>query len=499
MRKSLREKLAEAKREGAPQQAVAGFDGILKLLLGGDPRPTQYKFITDTERLKAYKGPAGCAKTSTLVSGGLLRALFSPGSKGLIARQDYNDLLGTTGLRAQEMIDRLPPGILLERDKSPPMRWWIRPIPRRDPVTGETVDTPSMITFMGLKDSLGSYEFDWAAVDEADETDEARIHEITTRLRHTKAFMPNYALSLAFNPPDKTHWLYTACTGKDFQEKAVAPPWLKLYEPIPNENAINLKAGYYEELTRTLPEDMKQRLVDGEWGSTFLGAPVYRPFKYAVHVRDGLAFDPQRPLLRGWDFGYYRPACVWAQFTWQGHLLILKEYLGHQMDAAEFARRCKALTAEWFPVHGGVVDFGDPAVVQKKDTGRTLSVLSAEGIQMRFRSSLIHEGVEIIRRLLNTMIDGAPAIQFDRRGAPITVQAMRGGYHLDDKVPEGGANSKGLKPKKDGFFEHIADALRYLVLNVVGGGGYSASGGSGGSSSGGAGNLPTDVSYDPAA
>jgi hypothetical protein len=496
VRKSFREKLAEAKREAATQTEVAGFDGVLRLLLGGEPRPTQYTFICDPTRIKGYKGPAGCAKTSTIVACGLLRALFSPGSKGLIARHDYNDLMDTTALRAEEMISRLPKGVLIDRDKSPPMKWWIRPIPRED-AGGTLHDEPSQITFMGLKEALGSYEFDWAIVDEADEVVAARVHEINTRLRHTKGFKSPFMLAVAFNPPDKHHWLYEACTGRDYKDKKVAEPWIKLFNPVPNENAVNLPPNYYETLAKTLTEDMKQRLVDGEWGSTFTGAPVYRGFKYTTHVKDNIPFDKERPLLRGWDFGYYRPACVWAQMDSLGRLVALREYLGSQQDATEFARTCKKLTSEWFPDAVSVVDFGDPAVVQKKDTGSTLGILAKEGILMRYRPSKIEEGVNIIRRTLNLMIDGEPAMQFDRRGAALLIQAMRGGYHLEEKVEDGGTDSKGLKPVKDGFFEHIADAWRYLCLNVMNMHGSYVESMLQSAAEAFTGGLPTDLSFDP--
>ena len=46
---------------------------------------------------------------------------------------------------------------------------------------------------------------------------------------------------------------------------------------------------------------------------------------------------------------------------------------------------------------------------------------------------------------------------FDAR-SDILCEAMAGGYHMDDKT--------GDKPEKDGFYDHLADALRYAIINL---------------------------------
>lgn len=463
MRKTNLERLREKKRS-EQTKFETDLAGLFRLMLGDDPNPTQWAAVCDPERVVAYMGPAGCAKTSTLAAVGLGRALLQPGSKGLVARYDYNDLKDTTALRFEEMVNRLPKGVLIDRDKQAPMKWWIHPA-----MGGE----PSQITFMGLKETVGSYEFNWEIVDEADECEEGRIMELDTRLR---AAGGNYKLMLAFNPPPKNHWLYTACTGRDFQERVIRDPWMKLYRPIPNENQAHLPADYYQQLAKGKPEEMIQRLVHGEWGSTFAGQPVYREFKYSFHVRRSLEFSPHEPLLRFWDFGFNRPACIWAQLTWDGRLLFLREEMGNEEEATVFARRCKGITAVDFPGSKRVVDYGDPAVRQRKDTGQTLAEFAKEGITIHYVVMEVEPGLRLVRRLLGATVNGGePVLQFDSRCRTL-IDSMKGGYHMDDK---------GMKPKKDGFYDHLADAMRYGVTNVLGGGGYYAND-----------SLPSNLSYD---
>lgn len=452
MRKTARELLADAKR--TKEETVSlDVEGLFRRMLGGDFNPTQKEAAWCAEDSWAYMGPAGCAKTSTIASVGVARCILHPGYRLLVARHDYNDLMGTTALRMEQMLNNLSPSLLVDRNKSAPMRWWIRP----------AVDGPlSEITFMGLKDGLGSYDWHGAIVDEADECDHQRITEIFGRLRSPPLDYPRL-LALAFNPPDQTHWLYRECTGFDERGRKVQEPTFKLFAPMPKENVRNLPEGYYERMAAKMPEDQRTRLVDGKWGIVFAGDPVYREFSAKLHVVEKLTFDPDMgPLLLFWDFGYRRPACIWAQFDYEGRLRILHELMGENEEVGPFARRVKSETTKRFGIKGWEhekLHFGDPAVRQKKDTGSTLALLMAEGIEMRFQLSTIEEGVRRGRLLMELLIQGQPALQIDRRYCPLLVRALAGGYHKD---------KHGEKPMKDGTYDHLADAFRYGIYNLYG-------------------------------
>lgn len=426
--------------------------------------PTQRDVIFSQKKVNAYMGAAGAAKTSSILTAGFLRALFQPGSKGAICRYDYNKHAQTTLPAAQAMLNVLPPGTLLGRDKSPPETWTIKPI-----IEGP----PSTIYFMGLKDEVVGFEIDWAAVDEANEVEKRRILELVGRLRN---FIPNmppdadpYTLFLAFNPPDTTHWLYTACTGQDHKGRHVAPPWMDLFTPKFRENAKNLRSGYYEDLEEKYAgaDDLKARFIMGQWGTTFPGDPVYRQFSVNQHVKRDLQYDPFATLYRFWDFGYNSPACVFAQLDLSDRLLVLYEIIGSKMEIQDFARHVKAETGRQFPRQKErVIDYGDPAVRQKKDTGSTLAELAKENITMMYKISLIDDGVRLIRQRLGLLIEGEPAIQFDEVGAPILINAMKGGYHLEEALRD---NRKDPMPKKDGYYDHVSDAFRYGMVNLFGG------------------------------
>lgn len=466
MRKSNLEILQDQKRVKA-EKTVVDEDDFPNILVGGPLNPTQRSFIEDpAEALidpetglpgdlsweAAYMGPYGCAKTSTCLAKMILQALYEPGSQILIARNNFNDLRATTYADAEEMLQRLPPGTLVDRNKDSPMKWVIRPI--GDP------EKLSTLWFMGLTDGLGSYRFHSAFVDEADEVPYDRFNELRGRCRLKGC---TNLIALAFNPPSEDHWLYTETTGLNAKGQLVKPPTLKLFRPQPKENARNLKTGYYEKLREQYPPDMVKRLVDGEWGSTFAGQPVYGEFSRHLHVGD-LQYDRYLPLYRFWDFGYRFPICLWAQTTDDGGLRILREEMGKDVEIRPFAERCKAITAGEFRAPTlEVVDYGDPAARQKKDTGSTLAVLNQLGIQLKFRISTLDPGIRAIRHLLSRLIKKEPAFKIDKR-CVVSIRALEGGYHYPDEETK----SDALKPVKDNYYDHPMDALRYGVVNIYG-------------------------------
>lgn len=451
--------LDKLQRQNAPEPAtLADLDALLAHLLPENPKtgkreptPTMKAFIYDDSFLKAYMGPAGCAKSTTGCLAIILRCLVQPGCKALITRNDYNKLIATTMVTAKAILSRLPPDVLVGRDKSPPEKWYLKPI-YADPKDQGKV---SEILFMNAKDDFGSFEFNCAFIDEADDIERTQFNPLLGRFRAPGG---NYCLMLCFNPPPKAHWLYTACTGKNEREQTVEKPMFKLFRPQPDENATNLPDGYYQKLRANLPKEDIDRLVDGLWGTTFPGSPVYKQFRREMHVKHNLKYIPGSPLYRWWDFGYRFPVCIWVQCDAEGRMYVLRCEMGENIEARPWARKCNQITAVDFHGCEEVYDFGDPAVRQHKDTGTTLAHLAQEGIHMRWRISKILDGVRLVRQKLDTLVSGLPALMVDST-CGVLIDAFKGGYYLD---------KDGVTPVKDGFYDHSMDALRYGILNMYG-------------------------------
>lgn len=466
MRKSNVEKVASQASQLKSTEVLSSVEDLMALLISDNPvkwkrqlLPTQKEYMMSRARLKAYMGPAGCAKSTTICADIMLRALLLPGSKWFIARRDYNDLMDTTARTMTNILNRLPTGTLVERTKAPPMKWYIRPIS----IGTEQRGTLSEITFMGISDNVGGYEFTGGAIDEADEMEKGYFDQMKMRLRYDPPGLENFDecnhfIGLAFNPPPVTHWLYKECTGKDATGEVVCEPTMTLFKPQPKENETNLPKDYYDGLGSTMSEDLRKRLVEGEWGNTFPGDPVIRQFSRRIHTIHGLKYKEQATMYRFWDFGYRRPGCLWAQVRRDGHARVLREYMGKNIEGAAFVQQVLAQTAQNFPESDVFTDIGDPAVKQQKDTGSMLKILYDAGVQLRSVRTPFDLSLEVLRKRFETMVEGEPSILIDDR-CRVLCEALGGGYHMD---------KDGIKPIKDNEYDHLVDCLRYGIWFLFG-------------------------------
>ena len=194
--------------------------------------------------------------------------------------------------------------------------------------------------------------------------------------------------------------------------------------------------------------------------------PFFPNFRRHIHVKP-CAFDKEKPLLRGWDFGQGHPACVWAQIGQHNQLRVLRSLLETNKKIWEFGDLVIADTNTHFPGARKIVDYGDPAGAQESDKGATTAyLLEHYGITIYHQFSYLETGLKMMDMKLRMTEYGEPGIVLDPCNL-ILIQGFEGGYVLDQTAS--GKDKEGrLKnsPKKDGWYDHIMDALRYLILNA---------------------------------
>ncbi len=295
---------------------------------------------------------------------------------------------------------------------------------------------------------LGSTAFGAIFVDEADEITEADFRTLRGRLRGK---IGPRRMVLSTNPPNIDHWLHKAFVAEPLVDSVV-------YHFSMFDNAANLPDGYIEDNLANLSEREQRKYVYGLWGFLGEGDPVYEHFRDSMHAA---ILTPVRglPLYRGWDFGYRHPACSMGQHLGTGHTNVLHEVLKTNMDIRLFAQIVKQETNLRFPGYE-VIDFCDIAGKQKNLLGTTaIQELRKAGIWPRFKKLPLLKSIEEMRYLIRTTAYGRPLLQFDSRFCRLTVEAFGGGYAWDPDKDE---------PEKDpeGFYDDIADAVRYWVIPV---------------------------------
>lgn len=317
-----------------------------------------------------------------------------------------------------------------------------------------------------VKDSFKAYQLGGFLIEEGSQIKKVTFDMLRGRLRR-----PNvpHAGVLLTNPVYRGHWLNEFTTELEDDLIDGKRPEVMLVQSSMLDNP-HLPADYVKQQLKQYEKDpvQYQMLIEGFDGVRIDGRPVFQGhFDTKRHVSDALKFASNLPVYRGWDFGWHHPACVWFQIDKNGNVNILRELLGKEETITHFATRVLDISKREFPGNDvEFVDFGDPAGAQQTDKGdSTIVILSRMGIRVKYRKSVIDSGLDLIRSLLSTDSPTTkglrPRIMFHPRVQDI-IMAIRQGYHYkknDEMVRE--------KPHKDGYYDHLMDAMRYGLINLL--------------------------------
>lgn len=226
------------------------------------------------------------------------------------------------------------------------------------------------------------------------------------------------------------------------------------------ENVENLPEGYYD--TQGRSEEYVRVYIDGEYGLSSAGTPIYKYFRTDYHMAKSPLrhiTNGVRPIVVGMDLGL-TPAAVIGQQDPRGRALILDEAVSFDMGVQRFVRTVlKPLLFERFP-GAPVIVVTDPSGVQRAQTDErsAVDIIKAEGMRvMPARTNNISARVNAVDDFLMRQVDGDPAFLVDPRCTQLKA-AMMGGYRY--------------KPKGNGEIEknkhsHVAEALQYLMLHIA--------------------------------
>ncbi|HEY6008492.1 MAG TPA: hypothetical protein VIU40_09245, partial [Geobacteraceae bacterium] len=88
-------------------------------------------------------------------------------------------------------------------------------------------------------------------------------------------------------------------------------------------------------------------------------------------------------------------------------------------------------------------------------------VMREFGLKPMGRDVSVERGLECVSKGLNTLIKGRARSMYDRVGCQLLIEGYEGGYIFRPPSPQG---TEKEEPLKDGYYEHMADADRYLEV-----------------------------------
>jgi len=267
------------------------------------------------------------------------------------------------------------------------------------------------------------------------------------------------------NPPTMETWWYYQMEHLDPKDGVSANnnKWELFRQPSGRsplaENVENLPEGYYDTTGRS--DEYVRVYIDGDYGLSSAGKPVYKYFRPDYHMAKGSLrhiSNGVRPLVVGMDLGL-TPAAVLGQMDPRGRALVLAEAVSFDMGVQRFVRTVlKPLLYERFPGMS-VLIVTDPAGIQRAQTDErsAVDIIKAEGFKViPAKTNNISARVNAVDDYLMRQVDGDAAFLVDPRCTQLKA-AMMGGYRYHKK------NETIDKNKHS----HIAEALQYFMLHVM--------------------------------
>lgn len=277
------------------------------------------------------------------------------------------------------------------------------------------------------------------------------------------------------NAPDNDHYLY------NLAEESLPDGWKIFKQPggvirsgtkpdgkinwVVNpdaENIKNLPKDYYKNGMQGKDDDWIAVNLANEYGYVKTGKPVYQDYNDNVHCLS-FEFNESVPIYRGWDFGH--PACVLAQFTPKGRLIVRREWTSDITMGID--RFSDIVLSDCADLHGfEFIDVGDPsgeASSKEIDEMSCFQVLRNKGLDIQpgqqdpkvRRNSVMH--------FLGRMIEGLPAFML-HPDCKVLRKGFQGAYCYD-RVKVSGERYHD-KPNK-GATSHPHDALQYICTYIV--------------------------------
>jgi PBSX family phage terminase large subunit len=293
-----------------------------------------------------------------------------------------------------------------------------------------------------------SYEYNFVWIDEASRIDFEALQEIDFQVRLK---YPNFRkILLTSNPVDESHWLY------EFFEKEKKGEYMRF---TTWDNLENLPSDYVE-MMKKLPPALQEIMVEGKWGEykesklyhisdkNFIPHQIvlqdYPPFEYFQYGR----------IYASCDVGPENNAFVFALRTFSDNFIIFQEFYFKNKAPTLALEEVEKQMYNLYRINIRKVKWcGDVSIHQSDYTGRKIfeyfpfPIISAK---VPLNPSIEKENICLMKERA-----GKPILMISSN-CPMTKKSFFEAYFTEqDKI------------KKEDPYQHIKDAVRYLVWHFI--------------------------------
>src|SRR6056300_1065390 len=380
-RKSLKPKGSEPNKQVQTQKYEATVEELKhqhNVIFSPNPGP-QEQFLAASEREVLYGGSAGGGKSYAMLADPL-NFMQHPSFSGLLLRHTTEELRELI-FKSQELYPKVIPGIKWSERK---MQWtapsgarlWMSYLDRDEDV----------LRYQGLAVS-------WIGFDELTQwATPYALNYMRSRLRSTAPDLPIF-MRATTNPGGRGHhWVkkmfidpspYNRAfdatdieTGEVLKypvghSKAGKSLFKRRFIPARlSDNPYLSKAGDYEAMLLSLPEQQRRQLLEGDWD--IKEGAAFTEFDRNIHVVEPFRIPSNWVKFRACDYGYGSySAVVWFAVAPNEQLIVYRELYVSKVLATDLADMILDLEAEDGNIKYGVLD--SSLWHKRGDTGPSLA------------------------------------------------------------------------------------------------------------------------------
>jgi phage terminase large subunit len=401
-----------------------------------------------------YGGAKGGGKSYLMRAREYFLRLMFPGTKGLIVRKSYPELL-SNHIRK----------FFIEY---PETRAWYKKAEKAIEYPNGSI---TEFSYLSNTDDVYTYqgrEYENISIDEITQHEEEVFKILRTSNRTTQKALPATML-LTGNPGGIGHtWIKRMFIDRQFRPDEIPEDFKFLQAKVYDNTALMESDPEYVHRLEGSPEHLRKAYLDGDW-NIFAGLGFPELTSY-THLVDPFDLPPYTKYYAGYDPGYTHPfAFVIIAVTPDGTVYVTQCISTKETVSRDQFKMILDLVGErsiqiysghdlWYPGRGGgASQFEEFAQLAREQGVTNLSFIRAKVDR--------ESGVRQIRRYINpkNSPDGKPKLFFFRNTADVfnTVASMQ----LDQKNPE-----DVVKVDADAYGnggDDYYDAFRYVVMSRV--------------------------------
>lgn len=197
--------------------------------------------------------------------------------------------------------------------------------------------------------------------------------------------------------------------------------------------------------------------------ATPAGKPVYQNFSAKQMIPCFEGWNKVLTVIRGWDRGFHCPATVWTFLNGADQWAVAKAHMGDDITRDAYIKFIVEKSHIWFPEADFIDWVPSDCALTESDGQSWVKVMKKHGIYPKIGKAgrdEVSRRVDAVRQKINMRQDGKYGLIVDP-SCDLLIEGLAGGYHYPEVIDK----PQDERPVKDGYYDHLQNALEVIADN----------------------------------